>query len=37
MRLHPPGSETPYNGSRLSKFLAFDKDIYKKNQVKNND
>ncbi|KAG5317492.1 XRCC5 protein, partial [Pseudoatta argentina] len=36
MRLHPPGSNTPYNGTRLSKFLAFDKDLpyaRKKNQV----
>ncbi|XP_070529896.1 uncharacterized protein [Cardiocondyla obscurior] len=36
MRLHPPGSNTPYNGTRLSKFLAFDKDLSharKKNQV----
>ncbi|XP_012222918.1 uncharacterized protein [Linepithema humile] len=36
MRLHPPGSDTPYNGTRLSKFLAFDKDLpyaREKNQV----
>ncbi|XP_035735193.1 uncharacterized protein LOC118447398 isoform X3 [Vespa mandarinia] len=34
MRLHPPGSNTPYNGTRLSKFLTVDKDEYvKKNQV----
>ncbi|KAL2730839.1 uncharacterized protein V1478_005252 [Vespula squamosa] len=34
MRLHPPGSNTPYNGTRLSKFLNVDKNEYvKKNQV----
>ncbi|XP_017795916.1 PREDICTED: uncharacterized protein LOC108577288 [Habropoda laboriosa] len=38
MRLHPPGSETPYNGSRLSRFLAFGKDINKKrNQIEDSD
>ncbi|XP_076229181.1 uncharacterized protein LOC116431642 isoform X2 [Nomia melanderi] len=34
MRLHPPGSDTPYNGARLSRFLSFDKNIQKdKNQI----
>ncbi|XP_066582321.1 uncharacterized protein [Prorops nasuta] len=33
MRSHPPGSGTPYNGSRLSKFLELEKHIYiKKNR-----
>ncbi|XP_054005944.1 uncharacterized protein LOC128890941 isoform X1 [Hylaeus anthracinus] len=33
-RLHPPGSVTPYNGARLSRFLTFDSDLYKnKNQI----
>lgn len=26
MRLHPPGSATPYNGSRLLKFFTKEKD-----------
>ncbi|XP_063988403.1 uncharacterized protein LOC135168298 isoform X3 [Diachasmimorpha longicaudata] len=28
MRLHPPGSDTPYNGTRLSKFLDHDKKVH---------
>ncbi|XP_046417088.1 uncharacterized protein [Neodiprion pinetum] len=34
MRMHPPGSEFPYNGTRLTKFAEVDKEAYlKKNQV----
>lgn len=34
MRLHPPGSNTPYNGTRLSKFLTANKNEFvKKNKV----
>lgn len=31
MRLHPPNSDTPYNGTRLSKFIDSKDTNYKKN------
>ncbi|KAG7200619.1 hypothetical protein KM043_001176 [Ampulex compressa] len=34
MRLHPPGSMTPYNGTRLAKFTILYKELFaRKNQV----
>ncbi|XP_058817983.1 uncharacterized protein LOC131681279 [Topomyia yanbarensis] len=27
MRMHPPGSDAPFNGSRLSRFLEMDEDM----------
>lgn len=34
MRLHPPGSDTPYNGTRLAKFETTEKEVFiAKNQI----
>ncbi|XP_058449693.1 uncharacterized protein LOC131429531 [Malaya genurostris] len=27
MRMHPPGSDAPFNGSRLSRFIEMDEDM----------
>lgn len=27
MRLYPPGSDAPYNGTRLERFMQLDADI----------
>ncbi|KAJ8686885.1 hypothetical protein QAD02_022679 [Eretmocerus hayati] len=35
MRLHPPGSDTPYDGTRLAKFMGLNKDILKIKKRKN--
>lgn len=36
MRLYPPGSDEPYDGARLKRFLGVDNEYIVKQDKKNN-